>query len=760
MKSVSSNNENVKDKRKTFLRILMIGGAIVVLCLLVCFLLVMALKSAYNSETMANYHEHHMSAADILIDKFAEYSKEAEKIGAEFAEKEFAIGGTAFYEFLDSSVDSEYVKIAYYDEFGNLYIDDSKYTYDAADDYTRNIIDVLKKADGNTSAIDNFYESESEGKQLMVAVSSLDGYIVLIEDISTFLYTRALDYQTKIGQMYITDKDMNVLGYSYNAEITDAGNNFTMSVLSYTDGRQETKRSVQTMKNDLSDGKEGYISVSVGNNTNIQISYCNLIPSDKIYFITCFNRNLTDYKIRPLLVRSMLSCLFIMSLMLAIIVYVWAISKKANLTVEKLAYEDPITHGHNINYFKEFAVKVLSASKETPFVILRFDIANFRYFNEAYGHVRADEVLVSCIKNFESVFSERELCVRITADQFLALVLNDNTSDSKIDKFRELVNADARGRGIKYPIKFKTGVYQVKKTDTDIDVMIDHANVARKTLNAKQNQYRATYSDNIVTDMRKADKMESEMQAAFANGEFHVYYQPKWDVVSNHVAGAEALVRWNKKDGNVILPEEFIPIFEQNGFVEVLDFFTLEEVCRQIRSLFDEGKTTYPISVNQSKVLLHNPDYVVNVQKILKKYNIPEGVIEIEINEDVFQDDKEAMFKVLNELKKCGIRILLDDFGSSKSSISILKGAPFDIIKIGCEFFGEAVSDKQNMWILQKVIEMINGLGLELVCEGVESSEQAVLLKNLGCRLVQGFFYSRPVPGDEYVQLFCEKYQA
>ena len=760
MKKKTVANEKIKSRDGQFLKILFLGIIVVFVCLAVCMVLIRDLKNEYNQETMLNYHEHHMSSADIINDQVANLKIDATRIAKEYVAKDPAVGRDAFYEFLEDKMAGRFYDVGYVDEFGNLYIDGEKITPDTNEEWAKNIFDCVKKTSTSTVFKGHYISTDLEGSQLMIAEPAGTGFILVIEEFSSLLYSGSLDYQNMIGQCYIIDKDMHVLGYGLNGSVIEAGNSFALAVLQYTDGSQDTKRAVQKMRTDLAERKSGYISVNLNDNSVVQISYCTIDGLEGTYFITCFNKNLSEYKIRPLLVRSMLSCLFIMFLMLLIIFYVWATSKKANITIEKLAYEDPVTGGRNLNYFKETALKIIDSFRETPFVILRFDIANFRYFNEAYGHTRADEVLASCIKNFNDVFSERELCVRITADQFLALILNDNTYDSRVDRFKELVNADARGKGIKYPVRFKTGVYQVKKSDTDIDVMIDHANVARKTLNAERNQLKAYYSDSIVTNMRKTDRMESDMRNAFSNGEFHVYFQPKWDVVSNHVAGAEALVRWNRKDGNVILPEEFIPVFEQNGFVEVLDFYTLEEVCKQVRNLFDEGRTTYPISINQSSVLLHNPDYVNNVQKILKKYNIPAGVIEIEVNEDVFDDDRESMFKMLKDLKACGVRVLLDNFGSGSASLAILKDAPFDIIKIGSEFFAEAVSNKQNLWILQKLIEMINGLGLELICEGVESNEQAVFLRNLGCRLVQGFFYSRPIPGDEYVQLFCDKYQA
>jgi diguanylate cyclase (GGDEF)-like protein len=439
-----------------------------------------------------------------------------------------------------------------------------------------------------------------------------------------------------------------------------------------------------------------------------------------------------------------------MALMISIILFVWSSAKNANMAIEKMAYEDSVTKGKNINYFKEFSNYVMSVYKETPFVIYRFDISNFRYINEAYGHKRADEVLSACINIFADIFSDKELCVRMNADQFLAIIVNDKYVQQKMEQ--------ARGYGIKYPIKFKTGIYQIRKHDHDIDIMIDHANVARKSLSGDEKDSTMVYSEKIVNDMRKIDKIESEMQHALASGEFKVYIQPKWDIGSNTICGGEALVRWIKPDGTMVYPDEFIPIFENNGFIEKLDFFMLERVCESMRQAMNERRAIYPISVNQSRVFLHSPDYVDNVTKIVKNYDIPAGYVELEITETVFDDEKNQMINTLNMLRKVGLRFAMDDFGSGYSSLNILKEIPFDIIKIDKEFFSESVTGDNTRWILQKIIEMVNGLGKELVCEGVETKEQSDMLSGMGCRVVQGYYYSKPIELQTYIDTYCKVY--
>ena len=254
--------------------------------------------------------------------------------------------------------------------------------------------------------------------------------------------------------------------------------------------------------------------------------------------------------------------------------------------------------------------------------------------------------------------------------------------------------------------------------------------------------------------MRKIDKIESEMNNALKTGEFKMYLQPKWDIVKDQLVGAEALVRWIKPDGTIVFPSNFIPIFENNGFIEKLDFFMLETVCREMKKRMDKGLSVCPVSVNQSRLLLHNPEYVNNVSKILRTYSIPRKYIELELTETVFLDDREKMLEMMNQLKEQHVRLSMDDFGSGYSSLNLLKDIPFDVLKIDREFFSEAITSESSTWILRKIVEMAEGLGIEVICEGVETDEQIEILRTVGCHLVQGYYYSKPISLEEFIQKY------
>lgn len=748
-------------QRLSIIKLLGVGGVILLVCLAVCVFMVSLLQNTYREELSERFQEDHESAGEVLdnmissmngvLDAAVETIKSGNQPITDARIMNIVEEYEAYYKFTD---------LAYVSADGYSYKKKEKTYVKTLPETDRQYIEEILDSAAAYSKVITAEDAENRVSLILAKPVlqdfELKGFFVAYIDITDMFEEKAFNQQKKIGECYLLDGEGKILLRSSDAvRIEKNEKDFQIGILKYTGGSEADEQSLQNAINELKKGKKGFISLKTMENNSLQISYSCLSSVKNIYFVSFYDDNLVDDSIHPLIINSVISCTVIIVLMVIVILFVWSSAKNANMTIEKLAYEDPVTKGRNLNFFKEFAVSTLNVYREIPFVIYRFDIANFRYINEAYGHQKADEVLKSCIQNFEVIFAENELCVRMNSDQFLAILVNDNNVNQRLAQYHERVNMDARSIGIKYPIRFKTGIYQCKKHESNIDVMIDHANVARKSLNGDEKEMTAVYSDRIITNMQKTNRIESDMQHALATGEFKLFLQPKWDIYEDRICGAEALVRWIKADGTMVYPNEFIPIFENNGFVEKLDFYMLELVCQQIRTLMDVGRMIMPVSVNQSRLLLHSPDYVSNVEKIIKKYAIPENIIELEITETVFLDERELMIDTMNQLKKCGVRLAMDDFGSGYSSLNMLKDIPFDIIKIDRDFFSESVTSATSQWILQKIIEMSAGLGMEVICEGVETREQINLLQTIGCRRVQGYFYSKPIPAGEFVTKYC-----
>lgn len=587
------------------------------------------------------------------------------------------------------------------------------------------------------------------------------GYLIGLYDCKDLFELPLYDTLRKSNQCYLIMEGGLILDEADHDSVTNKrldSDNFFTQMYALTDGNNNSKKKIQSVKVSLEAQPDQDFSVktTVNHSHTCLVSTRAIVPVEKIYLVCILDKTAYMKGMSPFIWRTVLLLAALLGITIFINLLISMYIRRVTRRIERMAYTDDVTKGKNVNYFKKEAMKLLELNQELPYIIQRFDISNFRYLNEAYGHTRADEILKSCIDIYSELYTNKELCVRMDSDQFLTLTVNDNDVEERRTRYCERLNEYAVSNGVTYPIQLKFGIYQIRKQDRDIDVMIDRANVAKRSLAVNKSESVALYTDSIIQDMRKVDKIESDMQHALDTGEFKVFLQAKWDIVDNHVAGAEALVRWIKPDGNMVYPDEFIPVFEQDGFIEKLDFYMLETVCKRMDRIIKEGGTVYPVSVNQSRVLLHNPDYVDKIRNIFGKYEIPRNCVELEVTETSLADNREHMIYVLKELKKEEVQLSMDDFGSGYSSLNLLKDMPFDVLKIDREFFSESITSESSMLILQKIIEMADGLGIEVICEGVENETQVELLKKIGCRRVQGYYYARPVPMEEYVSKYCQ----
>ncbi len=580
-------------------------------------------------------------------------------------------------------------------------------------------------------------------------VGSVKAYI----ECSNVYEASSFDYFDDIGYCYLTDMDYMTLSLSTSTETyTENGLSF-LSMLANVFGESlESKNYYQNLFHEMENEQEGAKYIEAENGEIYLVAYETF--SNDIYLVAYFNIAQIMDDINSVVFRTALTCIFIIVLMIALLMFVWLSSMKTTFLVEKMAYEDEVTKGKNLNYFKVRFYEIMKMNKSAPYLVERFDIANFRYINEAYGHNRADELLKACLQIAEQIFLEYELCARMDSDQFVILIINDSSSEVRWAKYLQEVNEYARTIGIKYPIRFKVGIYKIREFDKEIDMMIDRANAARKLISSDSKIMVREYSDSIVEEMRRVDRIESDMHRALQDGEFQVYLQQKWNINTNRLHGAEALIRWVKPGGEVILPSEFIPLFEKNGFIEKLDYFVLETVCAKQKEMIDAGKKCVPISVNQSKVLWNNTDYVRNVERIINRYNIPKEIIVLEVTETVFLNDVKTIEKIVKDLKKLGVQVSMDDFGSGYSSLNLLKDISFDVLKIDKGFVSDSLTSEKSRWILRKIIEMADGLGMSVVCEGIETKEQLDNARRIGCIIIQGFFYGKPIAMND----FCERY--
>lgn len=393
---------------------------------------------------------------------------------------------------------------------------------------------------------------------------------------------------------------------------------------------------------------------------------------------------------------------------------------------------------------------LLSSSKEIGFI--QFDIRKFKIVNDLYGEKFGDEILDFIIRKLKEICNEEQFFINLRSDVFMVVTEYDkeeelvefiNRLDIQISCFKDV------------KLQMSYGVYTVEDRKMELRQMEDRAAMARKA--AKNNVltnilfYKEQFKDSLYN--RKF--IEENMQAAIAERQFMMYLQPKYSIAKNEIIGAEALVRWRHPKRGMIYPNQFIPIIEENGFIKKVDYYIWEEACRFIKKCQNAGMTSCPISVNVSRIHLQENECIKVLTDMIKSNGIPKTMLELEITETA--DDQQISRKAL-QLKEEGFTLLMDDFGSGYSSLNILLETPFDVIKLDKRFIENMIVSDKGRLILEQVVSMADKLDLGLVAEGVETKEQVELLKSIGCDQVQGYYFAKPMPEEEFFALL-EKQQ-
>ena len=580
------------------------------------------------------------------------------------------------------------------------------------------------------------------------------GYLIGINQTEKLFEGLDLGYLMQVAECYLLDDNGVIMASAEtaNAEQIDHGN-FYMRLMAHILDEGKAADFEHAFRQNLALGETGSMEVETDEG-GVSLFFMPLPKMEGINLVYCVSQAEIDRIIKPAKLGASLSISGIIVLLLLLAGVIKKFVSEDQKEIARLAYRDALTDAPNENHFKMKATELLREYRELPYVVICFDILNFRYINEGYGHQRADMVLRAMVEASRESFSYNETFARISADRFICLAVNDGRDRDRKRFLEEKLNKASSTIHMNYPIRIKSGYYVVNDYREDISDMMDKANLARKSVNTNSKDLVGGYEESLMEETRKREDIESKMEAAMEAGEFVPYLQPKWDMKQDKIAGAEALVRWKKSDGVIIPPNDFIPIFEKNGFIEKIDFYMLERICGYLRQMLDEGRTVYPVSINQSRYLLHDPGYTLHVQQILLKYKIPKGLLELELTETVFFHERERMLDVMRQLKELNMELSIDDFGSGFSSLNLLRDMPFDVLKIDRGFLDKTETSDPGKWILKKIVEMAEGLGVRVICEGVETPEQVNMLLEIGCIYAQGFLYSRPIP----LETFIEKY--
>ncbi|HGZ2714829.1 TPA: EAL domain-containing protein, partial [Clostridioides difficile] len=475
------------------------------------------------------------------------------------------------------------------------------------------------------------------------------------------------------------------------------------------------------------------------------------VLSNQIVFISEKHSNAKLY--------SFATALFIYLIFSTISLLIWEYYNKKRF--KRIFYTDNLTKIKNQVAFENRAIEILHNASNKEYVLLNIDIDNFKYINDTHGYEYGDKVLIIVATVLSKTFNIKETCARICSDNFVILA---KYRDSLLEDIREmLTNAiiSELDMNVTQTISYCIGAYLVEIDNLgykSINSMMDKANIAHKVSKTRGISSTVWYNENLLKQLQMENSIYNYMYKAIENEEFHMYLQPKFQISSLNVVSAEALVRWFSPELGFLSPDEFIPLFEKSGFIIELDFYMLKKACSFVKKTFmKKNQYTYPIAVNFSRVTIYQNSFYQRFLDTVKEYEIPFKYIEIEVTESAFNEISQPVISILEELKKLGFLISMDDFGSGYSSLSLLCSLSINGLKLDKSLLKETFNREKVYSIIQCIIEMSHRIGMSVVCEGIETKKDLEFLNTVKCDVGQGFYFSKPIEEKEFFNKYVTK---
>lgn len=423
-----------------------------------------------------------------------------------------------------------------------------------------------------------------------------------------------------------------------------------------------------------------------------------------------------------------------------------------SMSYKKISERDRLTGIYNRERFYERTSELLHSNPKQPYMIYCLNIDKFKLINDLFGTTEGDKLLIYIAKQLSMMVCSDSVYGRLTADNF-AVCTRHPGEEGNEERITEHINAIMDRYPLAIRIVVRCGFYLIHDIDIPIEIMCDRANMAIMEIKGSYSKRFSIYDDKIRHKILQEQEIINEMKRALDEQQFAVYYQPKYNMETRKIIGAEALVRWVHPIKGIISPGIFIPVFEKNGFISSLDTYVWERTCQDIRDWIKKGYIVNPISVNVSRAELYNNNLCIILQNLIQKYAIPIHLFQLEITESAYTENPEQLIESVDQLKAAGFSILMDDFGSGYSSLNTLKDVPVDVLKLDLKFLYNMDENIKANYILKSVVQMAKRLELTVIAEGVETEQQADFLLSIGCVRGQGYLFAKPMTKVQYTDL-------
>ena len=416
--------------------------------------------------------------------------------------------------------------------------------------------------------------------------------------------------------------------------------------------------------------------------------------------------------------------------------------------------KDAVTGLYTRDYFFEY-IRQIEARHKGQVDALVFNIDHFHLVNEMYGREKGNSVLAKVAGILGEVLGDcAVIACRPEADTFYVYCNHVEDYTPLTSRIQEQLSG---GSG-SFKIRLRAGIYQDADTDTDAELRFDRAKIACDRIRGDYSTSVAFYSQDLYQKSIYYERLIKDVDEAIANGDIKVFFQPKYDVTSDtpKLRSAEALVRWVHPELGMISPGDFIPLFEKNGLIQKVDNYVWKKAAGQIKEWKEKFGYPVAVSVNVSRIDVFDPLLQDKLKRILDENGLSSDELMLEITESAYADSADTLTKVTEDLRAQGFKIEMDDFGSGYSSLNMLTTIPIDVLKLDMKFVRNMEKDKKSLRLVELIMDIAKFLDVPVVAEGVETKSQLDILKDMGCQVIQGYYFSKPVPADEF-EKFIEK---
>lgn len=543
---------------------------------------------------------------------------------------------------------------------------------------------------------------------------------------------------------YIIDSDGNVvINTNHHNAIVGLENLFEhMAVYHQND------ESIENIKNNME--KQSVCFFEVYDKSGDKFACTMPLNINDWYVVSVVPKAIAEASKNTIMYSVAIYCVIVSVIAIFVVLSIRNSQKEKNRLLKQALYVDSLTGGSSYAKFCMDSRERLDKDKKHNAVCAFLDIDNFNLIATLYGNEESDKTICQIYRIIEKCVGENGIFCRNSSDQFCVMYFYDDTEEME-ESLHRFTKALHDSRAMEHILRPSLGIYVVEDKTENVEDMITKARIAHETIKQTSESNVAYYDESFRNKMYENRHMEDEMELALDRHEFVPYIQPKYNAFTGEICGAEALIRWITSDGMVISPGKFIPLAENNGFIRHLDREMFAMVCRIQKHFVDEGIQPVPISVNVSRQLMYDRNFVEDYQQAIQNMGLTNDMIELEITESALFEDLDLFRNTLEKLRGYGFRILMDDFGTGYSSLMMLKSVPIDEIKLDKSFIDD-YNDEKGSSIICCVLDLAKMLELPVVAEGVETENQYLYLKQRGCEVIQGYYFARPMPAAEYVK--------